>query len=304
MATELSQATDTRILDTRAMEWEPFTGIEGGAMKVLARDAEGNEMVMLFNMPPGDGPLKALPSMPYRHYHQSVHEYNYFMAGELPHWDYRTPEDPVGELVMWTEGYYLDRRPGPTGIHGIETTPTSPVGSMVLSWRTGTGNFASEPDFHEESREIAYPSSKSTVASVPLVAPADGSGLVYSTDVVDILDTRAMEWEPMSELEGAFVKVLSRDAGEIITMIVWMPLGTSALLTTDAGRAGTSFAENLFVLAGDLPHIAEGSDEVTYLPQGTYIERKNAPSGALRERSTGVEPPLGCAVLVWRSNGW
>ena len=81
--------------------------------------------------------------------------FHFFLEGEFPIWEYESPEDSDGELVILKGGYYLERLPG--SIHGIEAEPTSPVGSMVLIWRTDTGNFVNEPNAKEESIEVPYP---------------------------------------------------------------------------------------------------------------------------------------------------
>src|SRR5262249_23239009 len=44
---------DLTILDTRQMEWEEFSGLEGARIKVLSRDDDGEPSVFLVWLPPG-----------------------------------------------------------------------------------------------------------------------------------------------------------------------------------------------------------------------------------------------------------
>ena len=142
------------ILDTREMDWEEFPGLEGGRMKVLSRDESGEPAVMLLWFPPDVS--DNLPELPYRHYHATGREHFFFLSGEFPHWEYPSAEAREGQLVLFREGYYLDRRPGPGGMHGLEAEPTSRIGCLALHWRTGTGNISGEQNFEQESIEVPF----------------------------------------------------------------------------------------------------------------------------------------------------
>jgi hypothetical protein len=96
-----------------------------------------------------------LSDLPHRHYHRTVREYGFTISGELPHWEYENAEQEDGELVVFREGYYMDRAPG--SLHGLEPGPTSAVGCVVLMWRTGRGTWVDEPTFDEETVEVPYP---------------------------------------------------------------------------------------------------------------------------------------------------
>jgi uncharacterized cupin superfamily protein len=140
-----------RILDTRAMPWQPFAGLRGAKVKVLARDDEGHERVTLVFMPPGLRP----GARRHRHLHRSVREFALVLSGELPHWEYEDAETADGELVVFREGYFMDRRPG--SIHGNECTSASPTGCVILMWRDGPGTWLDEPGAAAETIEIPYP---------------------------------------------------------------------------------------------------------------------------------------------------
>jgi hypothetical protein len=268
-------------------------------MKPLVVDDDGAAMVMLKGSPPTD--LRAaLPSMPYRHYHSSVYEHIFFLSGELPHWDYRSPEDGVGELISFQSGYYLEGRPGPEGLHGIEEGPRSAVGATSVNWRSGVGNYASEPNFHEESIQVDYPPDKKTVALVPADARPDGSGIVYQSPTRTILDTRAMNWQQFPGTKGGYIKVLARDEdGCPTTLLGWLPRGTSEALRTRPDRSGKPFRENIFVLSGTLPH-PDDDGGVTYLPEGSFIDRPVVPSTDWSDAASAPELAPGCTVLMWR----
>jgi quercetin dioxygenase-like cupin family protein len=142
---------DVTILDSRAMPWTPFPGLRGAQVKVLARDERGDHRVILVFMPPGLRPGVRL----HRHYHRTVREFALVLSGELPHWEYEDAAQADGELVVFREGYFMDRRPG--SIHGNECTVTSPTGCVILMWREGTGNWLDEPNAPQETIEVPYP---------------------------------------------------------------------------------------------------------------------------------------------------
>ena len=141
---------DLRILDTREMKWESFPGLDHCKIKVLTRSADGDPMVFLLWFPP----IELLPDIPHRHIHQSVTEWSYVLAGELPHWEYANAEQTKGDRILFKQGYYMHRKPG--SIHGLEENSASAVGCLILSWRDKVGNFAAEPGFAEESPSVPY----------------------------------------------------------------------------------------------------------------------------------------------------
>ncbi len=99
---------DLTLLDTRAMPWVPFPGLRGAQVKVLARDEHGEHRAILVFMPPGLRP----GARRHRHYHRTVREFALVLSGELPHWEYEDAAQADGELVVFREGYFMDRRPG------------------------------------------------------------------------------------------------------------------------------------------------------------------------------------------------
>jgi hypothetical protein len=144
---------DLRLLDTREMPWEDFDGWKGAKVKVLSRDASERAMVMLVWMPPGPRRQGR-----HRHYHRTVRENGFILAGELPHWEYADASQARGEVVMFREGFYMDRPPGGPGLHGSEPGgPVSETGCLLLTWRDGVGNWLNEPEATSETVEVPYP---------------------------------------------------------------------------------------------------------------------------------------------------
>lgn len=142
---------DLTMLDTREMHWLPFDGLPGAQIKVLSEFDSGGPEVFLLWIPPGISGTadSAEKGGKYRHAHKTVREFTFVLAGELPYWEYETPDQQAGDKVTFRSGYYMDRRPG--SIHGVEPGALSPVGCLLLGWRTGPGTFALEEDFKHES---------------------------------------------------------------------------------------------------------------------------------------------------------
>ena len=133
-----------KLIDTRAMPWEPLQGIAGAQMQALTRSPEGwTECVILHMLP------RALGGEPHRHYHSTVHEFGYALDGELPMREYASVADDIGQRVLFREGYFMDRRPG--SIHGIDTSRVSPTGYTFLEWRNGPGTYLREPGMERET---------------------------------------------------------------------------------------------------------------------------------------------------------
>jgi len=297
----LEPISETRIVDTRTMPWETFPGLPNSVMKPLVIDSDGVARVMIRVIKPSKELATSLPTMPYRHYHSSVAEHTYYLAGDLPHWDYASPEDGVGALVDFKAGYFLDGNPGPGGLHGIEDGPRSKTGGIVLNWRNGVGNNSLEPNFHEESIQVDYPAGKSTVATVAAESATDGSGVVYQSEARTILDTRAMRWQQFPGTKGGYIKVLARDPdGVPKTLLGWLPRGNSEALRTRPDKAGQQFRENIYVLRGSLPH-PDGNGGFIHLPEGTYIDRPVVPDSPWEEAATTPEMMVGATVLMWRA---
>ena len=284
--------SDLTRLDTRSMAWEKFPGLDGTAIKVLSRDDDGNPMVFLHFMPPGELPGVELP---HRHFHRTVTENAFVLAGELPHWEYATAQDS-GELVLLREGFFMDRRPG--SIHGLEPGLSSSIGCVILMWRDGTGTMVDEPDFAEETADVPY-------AARP--APAgrfrpELAAVVRDRQDVTLLDTRELAWEPFPGLAGAKVKVLSRDEhGNGMIWMVWLPPGEVPGVELPHRHYHRTVREFSFVLVGELPHWeyrdAHGPGELVIVREGFFMDRL---PGSIHGLEKGPSSGTGCVLLQWR----
>src|SRR6201999_685490 len=83
-----------RLMDTRAMLWEPMPGVPGARWKVLSRDAAGEAEVFIIWM----GPQEA-GGDPERQYHQSVLNRGFCIDGELSVNEFAGVDDEVGEQI-------------------------------------------------------------------------------------------------------------------------------------------------------------------------------------------------------------
>lgn len=123
-----------RILDTRALDWEPHPAVQGARRKVLSRDADGRPVVMLTWFPPG---MRHVPRVADPHWKDDVAEYGYVLSGELPMREYAGADDTEGIPVMLQAGHYIDRRPG--SVHGVDRSVEQDVGFLWLQWYEWTG---------------------------------------------------------------------------------------------------------------------------------------------------------------------
>jgi hypothetical protein len=285
---------DLRRLDTREMPWADFPGLAGTKIKVLSRDEQGTPMVFLQWIPPGGFPSVALP---HRHYHRSVREFAYVLDGELPHWEYESPDD-AGEMVLFREGLFMDRRPG--SIHGLEPGPVSAVGCTLLMWRDGTGTMVDEPDFAEQTVDVPYPAGGALPWSVRAGGPG---GVVLDRPDVTLLDTREMQWEDFPGLEGARVKMLSRDdAGNGVTWLIWLP-GELPSVGRPHRHYHRTIREFSFMLAGELPHweyrdAEQQQGDLVVVREGWFMERQ---PGSVHGLEVGPSSETGCVLLQWRT---
>ena len=291
----LIERPDLTLLDTREMPWEPFSGLAGGKVKILSRDQEGNATVMLVWLPPGELPGVALP---HRHYHRTIREFSYVLSGELPHWEYADAEQQQGDIVVFREGFFMERLPG--SIHGLEPGPTSEAGCLLLMWRDGVGNWLDEPQAAEETIDVPY--GEGGERRPPATPPPSAPGVVLAREDVTILDTRAMPWEPFAGCNGVQVKVLARDdAGEPRVTLVYMPPGLrpGARHARHYHRTVSEFA---LVLAGELPHweyrdADQAQGDLVVFREGFYMDRR---PGSIHGNECTVTSPTGCVLLMWR----
>jgi hypothetical protein len=295
----LLQRDDLTFLDTRAMPWEDFSGIEGGRIKVLKRNERGDADIMMVWLPPGELPSVELP---HRHVHRTVKEFSFMLGGELPHWEYASPEvgEGDGELVIFREGFFMERKPG--SIHGLEKGPTPGTGCTVLMWRNGVGNWLDEPEAATETIDVPYPAPADSVPSPPSTLD-ERPGVVIERDDLTLLDTREMEWEDFPLLQGTRVKVLSRDEnGDAMVFLVWSPPGELPSVELPHRHYHSTVHEYALCLSGDMPHweyesAEQARGDVVVIREGVFMDR--AP-GSIHGLEAGQTSATGSVVLMWR----
>jgi hypothetical protein len=126
-----------RLLDTRAMAWEPMPTLPGAQWKVLSRDDAGEAEVFMIWVGP-----RPTGGAAQRQYHKTVLERGFCVDGELAMREFNGVDDEVGERVLYKQGLFMDRSPG-SG-YGVDVSRQNTVGFTFLGWRTGTGTFAGE----------------------------------------------------------------------------------------------------------------------------------------------------------------
>jgi len=271
--------------DMRTMDWGTFPGLGGGLVKVMHVDEENVPYVMAVWMPPGELPVE----YPHRHYHASVYEHAYHLGGDLPHGEWSGPDDDH-ELVIFREGYFLDRKPG--SIHGLDRM-YSDTGAIVLSWRSGTGNWVDEPDAPTETLNVDIDTDAFVSKTGDQVTRgAARTGVVLDRSGARVLDTREMDWDPLGD-GAARVRVLTRDhAGEPTVRIVFLPPGEESVLALATGPEDHEFAT---VLEGE--YTVPGADGPLRIKEGYFMNRApGAPQGLVAAGPSVT----GAVVLQWR----
>jgi hypothetical protein len=121
-----------KLIDTRALRWEPHPWLFGAQVKTLSRRADGDPTVTITWIPPGAYPVASLPVRMAADYR----EFSFALAGEL-----RIVEcaasDGSGIAVHLRPGYFVDRAAG--SVFGFDAGPSS-TGATLLQWRLRNGS--------------------------------------------------------------------------------------------------------------------------------------------------------------------
>jgi hypothetical protein len=270
--------------DTRAMDWGVFPGLGGGNVKVLHVDDDGVPVVMIVHLPPGDLGV----TIPHRHHHVTVYEQAFHLAGDFPHAEWATAESDH-EVVTFRDGYFLDRKPG--SLHGLDHM-FGDTGAVVLSWRSGPGNWIDEPNAAEETIDVDFDQPFIGKGLDDVIRGRAGDGIVLDRAGARIIDTREMAWQPVDD-SAVRVRILSRDAaGEPTVRMVFLPPGQVAAPPMATGEGEHEFA---LILEGQL--VVAGADGPAVVKQDGFMNRApGAPEGLVP-----VAPsPTGAMLLQWR----
>jgi hypothetical protein len=154
-----SDHTKERLMDqsftyfhTSDMSWEDDPAIPGFKRRLLNVNPVTGGHIKQWYLPPAYGP--AVGTLPHRHYHRTVTERAYHLAGDFPHWEFQTGADMDGELVVFKRHIFMDRPP--LSIHGRFPDPSSQTGSEILYWNNGVGTGLGEPEAVTETITVEF----------------------------------------------------------------------------------------------------------------------------------------------------
>ncbi|MSO64742.1 MAG: hypothetical protein EXQ85_02880 [Alphaproteobacteria bacterium] len=247
-------AANYTYIDTAAMAWQQEPTIKGMKSKRLHVDAATGASTMIRFVPPGFGlPAGGL----FRHYHTSVIERTFYLAGDFPHWEFDDPADKVGDLVMFRRGVFMDRPPNT--VHGLLNEPRSQAGAMTISWATGNGVGVDDPRYAEETVHLEENDTRRH--NVAFTAPR-----IFAADSIPWQRHQALAaWKhkPLAAARGSAPKC----------SLVFVPADWSA------PRPGTilSYSDErrwVFVVNGDLAiTVYDGANSHRFkLKEGGYLE--------------------------------
>jgi hypothetical protein len=244
--------TAYNLIRTATMDWEPDPEIPGFKQQILRRDAKRKSVVRKWFVPPAFGDV--LEGKPDRHYHKSVVERAYVLAGDFPHWEFPTAADFEGELFVFRRDLAMDRPPG--SLHGLLPEPKSQVGSQILYWNTGPGTSIREKGFEKETINVAFDKK----------AKSDEREFTQCR----LLQTNELPWQRHPRVTGLKWKPLMpaiSGAGETSVVCVPADFWPVQKVSCEA-QAGESAW--LYVLSGDLKLRVDGT--ALTLGEGDYLE--------------------------------
>lgn len=265
-------------LDTNAMPWEDNPGIPGFKRRLLDFDDETQAEARMDYVPPGCIP--DVLELPHRHYHNTVTERAYALAGDFPHWEFSSTSDHEGEMIVFRRHLFMDRPP--KSIHGLMPEPLSETGCMLLYWNTGPGIGVAEPDAPTESVELSFDAS----------ADADRNDFSDAR----LFDTAEVAWQGHPSAPGWKLKPLAEaveNSGAV--RLVHIPAAWSGPVEPVKAQ-GDGPSPWLFVVAGDLRlHLAEnGARRELLLREGAFLIWR---AGAALSVPAGFASDGGCTVL-------
>ncbi|MXW46380.1 MAG: hypothetical protein F4X06_02660 [Gammaproteobacteria bacterium] len=242
-------------IDTNAVPWEDNPGIPGFKRRLLVFDDAARSEIRMDYVPPGAIPR--VIELPHRHYHRTVSERAYALAGDFPHWEFSSTGDHVGEMILFRRHLFMDRPP--RTIHGLMPEPLSETGCVLLYWNTGPGTGVAEPEAPRESVEL----------------PFDDSADADHTDFSDarLFDTAEVAWQEHVSAPGWKRKPLAdavENSGAV--SLVHVPADWSG--SSEPVRASAEAPSPwLFVIAGDLRiQLAEkGARRELALREGAFL---------------------------------
>lgn len=245
------------------MDWTPHV-IGTSIRKVLDLDPSNDSYVHLRYVPPEPAPLG-------RRLHMSINETFYFVSGDFPSWEYTSPDDTDGQLIIFRGGTFMDREP--FSIHGTRPKPVSQIGCTLLIWTSGGAEFEADP---KESIQIPFDST----------APGFNAAFTMAT----VIDSTALDWQPHPTNAGWQWRSLSTRPNDVgLTQrpvsVIYIPPNwqCASLLAPVDHRAW------IYVLSGGM---AVSGDEPHDLTENTYFRWDEGAQPRLNRAS-----PVGCTIL-------
>lgn len=265
-------------IDTNAVPWEGNPGIPGFKRRLLVFDDATQSEIRMDYVPPGAIPR--VIELPHRHYHRTVTERAYALAGDFPHWEFSSTRDHEGEMIVFRRHLFMDRPP--KSIHGLMPEPLSETGCVLLYWNTGPGTGVAEPEAPRESVELAFDDS----------ADADRTDFSDARlfDTVEVAwqqhaSARRWKWKPLAEAV--------ENSGAVSLVHVPADWSGSSEPVKAPAKGPSPW---LFVMAGDLRvQLAEsGPGRDMALREGAFL---NWRAGAALSVPSESASDGGCTVL-------
>lgn len=265
-------------IDTNAVPWEDNPGIPGFKRRLLVFDDATRSEIRMDYVPPGAIPR--VIELPHRHYHRTVSERAYALAGDFPHWEFSSTGDHVGEMIVFRRHVFMDRPP--KTIHGLMPEPLSETGCVLLYWNTGPGTGVAEPEAPVESVDIPF----DDVAESDF--PEFGDARLF--------DTGEVAWQPHAVVPGWKVKPLA-DAHENSGAVSLVHIPADWTAPSDGlAVSGDDPAPWLFVISGDLGVQVDenGARRDIGLQEGAFLMWRTGASLSVPPESASDG---GCTVL-------
>ena len=270
--------TTFSLIDTNAVPWEHNPGIPGFKRRLLVFDDATRSEVRMDYVPPGAIP--EVLELPHRHYHRTVTERAYALAGDFPHWEFSSTRDHEGEMIVFRRHLFMDRPP--KSIHGLMPEPLSETGCVLLYWNTGPGTGVAEPDAPVESVELAF----------------DDSADDDRTDFSDarLFDTGEVAWLEHPSVAGWKAKPLAEaveNSGAV--SLVHIPADWTGS-QQPFGIRGDESPPWLFVVSGDvrLQVSEDGARHNLDLHEGAFLLWRSAAELSVPAQSVSAG---GCVAL-------
>lgn len=249
------------------MPWEPHV-MGGSIRKVLDLDASEGTYVHYRYTPPGGAPE-------IRQLHLSINETFYFISGDLPFWEFSSPEDTAGHLITFRSGTFMDRKP--FSIHGRKPFPESETGCTLLIWNSGGGEFEADSS---ESIQIPFADDMpkfDTPFTEPIVI--DSSKLPWT----DHPTRSGWKWRALST-EANRLDLTPRPVAIVYVPPDWHDTKMQPLISSPRHSW-------VFVLSGAL--VVEATGQKVNLEEGTYLRWNPNIRLVLPTRAS----PVGCTLL-------